>query len=297
MTQTADHPSGPWDVLSIVNWTAGHFHSVGIDSPRTTAELLVADALGMQRIELYLYHDKPLQSRERDRIRSRIRRRLTREPTAYIIGSRGFWTLDITVSPDVLIPRPETELLVEAALERLPPHFGRRRILELGTGSGAIVASLAAERPEHRYLATDLSLPALRVARLNVINAGAGRRVSFLCGDWFAPLSPVGGGFDLVVSNPPYVVSEVLKGLQPEVSRFEPRLALDGGADGLACLRPILLHAHRYLAMGGWLLLEIGFDQRVAVEQIADRVGAYDAAHVTQDYGGLDRVVCLQRVR
>ncbi|MCG6893949.1 MAG: peptide chain release factor N(5)-glutamine methyltransferase [Desulfobacteraceae bacterium] len=297
MPQSADRTNGPWDVLSVVNWTAGHLHSSGIDSPRTTAELLVADALGMRRIDLYLHHDKPLQVRERDRIRNRIRRRLTREPTAYITGSRGFWTLDIAVSPNVLIPRPETELLVESALERLPSGGGIRRVLELGTGSGAVVAALVSERPAHRYLATDLSPDALRIARKNVATAAAEPSVRFLCGDWFSPLSRRRARFDLVVSNPPYVSRKVLQTLQPEIVRFEPRLALDGGTDGLACLRCILCDAHRYLSLKGWLLLEIGFDQKEAVERIAGRVGAYGPAEVRRDYGGCDRVVCLQRVR
>jgi release factor glutamine methyltransferase len=285
-----------WTVLKVLQWAASFLKANGIDSPRSTAELLLAHALNTERVQLYVHHDQPLEPSELSTFKQLLRRRLRREPAAYILGRKGFWTLEIEVTPDVLIPRPETECLVEAALAVLKQHpAGRSRVLDLGTGSGAVVLALAAEAPEHRYFASDVCPAAAAIAGRNAEAAGGSARVRIWAADWFAALKPGWALFDLIVSNPPYVASTAMDRLAPEIALHEPRLALDGDADGLRSYRAIIGEAYRYLAPGGWLLLEIGSDQRPAVQQIAEQAGAYDGFTCSRDYSGRDRVVCLHK--
>ena len=283
-----------WTVLKVLQWAAAFLKERGIDSPRSTAELLLAHALASERVQLYVHHDQPLEQAELSVFKQLLLRRLHGEPAAYILGRKGFWTLELKVTPDVLIPRPETECLVEAALaflKKLPA--GRSRVLDLGTGSGAIVLALAAEAPEHCYFACDLSPEAAAIARLNAGEAGVSGRVVFWAASWFSALKPGRALFDLIVSNPPYVASAAIDRLAPEIALHEPRLALDGDADGLRSYRAIVGEAHRYLAPGGRLLLEIGSDQRPAVQQLAEQCGTYDGFSCSRDYSGHDRVVSL----
>jgi release factor glutamine methyltransferase len=284
-----------WTVLKVLQWAASHMKERGIDSPRSTAEILLAHALHTERVQLYVHHDQPLEKTELAAFKELLRRRLRREPVAYIVGRKGFWTLELKVTPEVLIPRPETECLVEAALaalSALPP--GRKaRVLDLGTGSGAIVLALAAAAPGHHYFASDLSPAAAAVARRNAEEAGLSGHVVFWAADWFSSLQPLGAVFDLIVSNPPYVASGAIDALQPEIARHEPRLALDGDADGLRSYRAIIAEAHRHLRPGGRLLLEIGCDQRRAVQQMAEQSGRYEGFDCSRDYSGRDRVVSV----
>jgi release factor glutamine methyltransferase len=286
-----------WTILRVVQWAAAYLKERGIESPRSAAEILLAHALRTDRVQLYVHHDQPLEKRELAAFKDLIRRRVRREPVAYIVGRKGFWTLDLAVGPEVLIPRPETECLVEAALAVLAkvPERGCARVLDLGTGSGAVVLALAAEAGRHRYFASDLSLAAVATARRNALAAGVGDRVGFFAADWFSALRPGGAPFELIVSNPPYVVRSALAGLQPEIVRHEPLLALDGGRDGLESHRAIIGAAGSYLAPGGALLLEIGSDQREAVQRIAAQAGGYDDVHCVSDYAGRDRVVALRK--
>jgi release factor glutamine methyltransferase len=185
---------------------------------------------------------------------------------------------------------------VEAALAVLKTHpAGRCRVLDLGTGSGAIVLALAAEAPEHRYFASDVSPEAAAIARLNAAEEGVSGRVDFWAASWFSALKPGRALFDLIVSNPPYVASAAVDRLAPEIALHEPRLALDGDADGLRSYRAIIGEAYRHLAPGGRMLLEIGFDQRQAVQQIAEQAGAYEGFRCSRDYSGRDRVVFLRK--
>ncbi|MCF8110943.1 MAG: peptide chain release factor N(5)-glutamine methyltransferase [Desulfobacteraceae bacterium] len=285
-----------WTVLDALQWTAGFFHSRNIDSPRLTAELLLAEVMGVGRIDLYIRHDQPLSEAELASYREMIRRRVKREPVAYILASTEFWGLPFSVTPGVLIPRPETEHLVEAALARLPQETTKKkRIIDLGTGSGAIVVSLAVERPGNVYFAVDKSWTALQVAKKNAGLNGAAERICFFAGDWLDAVNPAAPGFDIIVSNPPYVASDDIAGLQPEISRYEPRMAIDGRKDGLEAIRLIVCKASEYLVQEGFLLLEIGYDQKSAVEDLCRRQEVFGSIEFIKDYAGHYRVAVLQK--
>jgi release factor glutamine methyltransferase len=286
-----------WTLMKLVQWAAGYFESRQIDSPRATAEILLAHAIGAKRIDLYLRYDQPLLAEELSRFKVLIKRRAGREPVAYILGHREFWSMDLEVDRNVLIPRPETECLVERALEVLvaDPNPERKSVLELGTGCGAVLLALASEKPRNSYLGTDISDRAVRVARRNSIRHGLGETVRFVVADWLAPFGTKSGVFDLIVSNPPYIRSGDLKRLQPEIHLYEPAAALDGAEDGLRCLRHIIECAHLYLKPAGALLLEIGHDQQAPLTQIIDTCGQYKDARFYKDYSGHNRIVSMRK--
>jgi release factor glutamine methyltransferase len=285
--------SAAWTILTVLRWTTSYFDSRGIDSPRTTAELLLARSLGLGKIDLYLRFDQPLQPAELSAFKELIRRRTTGEPTAYILGAKSFWNQELKVTPEVLIPRPETEHLVEAAVDflRTDRGAGRRAVLDLGTGSGAIVLALAAEAAGHRFFASDRSPGALAVARDNAGRNPVDTSVHFFCSRWFQALKNSRPAFDLIVSNPPYIPSGQIEKLQPEISRHEPRSALDGGPDGLAAIGEIIAQAPSYLKPGGWLMLEIGAGQHAAVRDILRQAGRYANPVFLKDYSGHRRVL------
>jgi release factor glutamine methyltransferase len=286
-----------WSIIELMRWTTSYFKDHDIDSPRATAEILLAHALKLKRIDLYLNYDKPLLDDELQRFKALIKRRIKREPVAYIIGVKEFWSLDLKVNQNVLIPRSETECLVEKALDLLSqsPPTPARRILDLGTGSGAIVMALASQLPQHIYFASDRFRPAVEVARGNAGRFEHSQRIHFFVGDWFSALNESETCFDMIVSNPPYIPSEDIGGLQPEISRYEPLAALDGAKDGLACYRKIISVAHNYLATAGALVLEIGHDQRSDVRGIAAGVNRYAEFNCARDYSGYDRVVWMKK--
>ena len=296
-TNTPKTTPDRWTILNLVQWTAGYFQSNGIDSPRSTAEILLAYALEITRIDLYLRYDQPMTPSELRRYKEFIRRRIRREPVAYIVGRKEFWSMPMQVNRHVLIPRPETECLVEQALAEISdqPLELPLSILELGTGTGAIILALASEHPGHRYLALDHSVEAINVSRKNAAQQKLDSTVRFICADWFSSLVPRRARFDLIVSNPPYIRSADLDGLQPEVARYEPREALDGGPEGVDCLKQIIDTAPNYLKPGGVLILEIGYDQAQRVLQIAGNRKAYGGFQVKKDFSGMDRVVRMKR--
>ena len=281
-----------WTIIALLQRTTHFFAEQNIESPRLDAELLLAFALGIARIDLYLRHDQPLNPEELDRFRALVKRRKDREPVAYITGTKAFWDLDLVVSPEVLIPRPETECVVEEALTFLKTYAGppKRRILDLGTGSGAIALALAHSCPEDHVVAVDRSCQALAVAQGNCRRHDLQGRVGLVAGDWADMFSADQGRFDLIVSNPPYIPSREIDALQPEISQYEPRMALDGGTDGLDGLRAIIRQAPKLLRSGGALILEIGHDQYPAVQRLAEACHAYRDIACRTDYAGLDRV-------
>lgn len=279
--------SEAWTIRSVLQWTAKDFAAKGIDSARLDAELLAAEALGLERVGLYLDLDRPLSTDELGRIRALVRRRRDREPVAYILGRRDFFGRTFEVTPDVLIPRPDTETLVERALERLPPDRPAR-VAELCTGSGIIAISLAAERPSIDVDASDIDPGALAVAQRNVDRHGLAERVRLYEGNLFEPLPRP--RYDLVCANPPYVREGELPGLQPEIRRYEPELALAAGPDGLDFVRRIVREAGSRLSPGGVLLLEVGAEQADRATALCAEVGLRDAmAH--RDLAGIERVV------
>lgn len=294
-SQTTD-PEPKWAILNLLKWTTDYFKSHEIESPRADAEVLLAEALQIGRIDLYVRYDQPLTTVELSLYKSMIKRRVRREPVAYIVGAKEFWSMDLCVSGDVLVPRPETECLVEKALSLIPEDVDFQ-ILEIGTGSGAIALALASERPRCRIIASDLSIKALGTAGKNAGIHGLSERIHFLCGSGSLPFKEDGRLFDLILSNPPYIRTDEIEGLQPEIVRYEPRMALDGGPDGLDCIREIIGSAHRLLKPKGCLLLEIGYDQRSGVEKITQSVGCYETVSTEKDYSGYDRVALIRKKR
>lgn len=277
-----------WTVLELLRWTTEHFAAKGVETARLDAELLLACALGVERLRLYLDFDKPVLDEERARFRALVRRRgEERVPVAYLTGVREFWSLPLAVTPDVLIPRPDTETLVEAVVARRPERDAARSVLDLGTGSGAIALALAKEWRAAQVTATDLSDAALAVARKNAEALGLADRVRFASGDGFAPVA--GERFDVIVSNPPYVPEAEAAGLAPEL-RHEPALALFAPGDGSGLLRRIAAEAPAHLAKGGLLALELAPARAGDVTQCLREAG-FEAVAEHRDLAGRVRAV------
>ena len=297
--QTAETAAeNQWTIIKLIRWATTYLKSHEIDSPRVTGEILLAHALGLNRIDLYLRYDQPLVAAELKKFKTLIKRRVRREPVAYILGVKEFWSVSLEVNADVLIPRPETECLVEAALNLMNRKscHSPQRILELGTGCGAIVLALASQLPHHHYFASDRSLPAVAVAARNAKRLKLAPNIHFFVADWLTSLKGAKGSFDMIVSNPPYIPTAAIDGLQPEIRRYEPLTALNGNQDGLDSYRKIIRNAHRYLTDGGSLLLEIGHDQQADTRRIADGCRQYKDFQCSKDYSGYDRVVCMRRI-
>lgn len=259
-----------------------------IDAP--DAECLLAHALRKSRTWLYAHRNDALAAGDIERFESLLRRRASGEPVAYLVGSHGFWSLDLAVTPDTLIPRPETELLVELALRRLPVER-ECRVADLGTGSGAIALALAHERPRAHVVATDASTAALAVTQGNAERLGI-RNIAFRHGSWWAPLS--GETFDLVASNPPYIAAGDPH-LHAGDLRYEPATALSSGADGLDAIRGILRDARVHLGTGGWLMLEHGWQQGEAVRELFRAAGGFIDVATERDLENRERVTFGRR--
>lgn len=280
--------SETWTPLKILAWTREYLAGKGVDNARLEAEWMLCHVLGLDRMGLYLNHDRPLIEQELAAYRSMVARRGRREPLQHILGSQEFCGLDFEVTRDVLVPRHDTGTLVEQAVA-LMPHAAM--ILDIGTGSGCIAVALAKRLPEARVTAVDISPPALDVARRNAERNGV--RVEYLCGSLFEPVE--GRSFDLIASNPPYIPSGDIAGLEPEVRDHDPRAALDGGPDGLDFYRAIIPGALCHLTPGGWLLLEVGAGQAGDVTGIIRATGGFGEPATTQDAGRIERVVAAQR--
>jgi len=274
-----------WTVLDVIRWTAARFSERGLPTPRLDAELIVAHVLSLPRIQLYVQSDRPLSATELPDIRALIKRRQAGESIAYLVGKKEFWGFEFAVDARVLVPRPDTETLVEEARERLE-GLEAPRLADVGTGSGALAVTLAKLRPDAVVFASDISASALEIARANAERLGAA--VTFVEGDLAAPLAEH-APFSLIVANLPYIPSANLASLPPEV-RAEPMLALDGGDDGLQLVRRLVEAAPALLASGGALALEIGAGQAQTTAALLASAGFVDV-RVRPDLAGVDRVV------
>lgn len=264
-----------------------------IDNPELDARVLICHGLGLEHATLAANPERLLVRAEVEPLSALCARRLAREPVARILGEKEFWGLRFRIGPDALTPRPETECVVEAALAaRAERRSAPCRIADLGAGSGAILVALLHELPFAFGIGADISEGALRLARRNADEAGVGERAAFVACDFGRALA---GGFDLVVSNPPYVASAEIDTLAPEVRRFEPRRALDGGGDGLACYRAIARDAARLLRPGGSLVVELGAGQEVAVTSVFEGSGLRRIGPAMRDLAGIPRAMRLAR--
>jgi release factor glutamine methyltransferase len=280
-------------VLDVSRKAAGVFAERGFEQARLESELLLAGVLGLKRLDLYLQHDRPLSPEELELYRTAVRRRLKHEPVQYILGTAAFRHLELSVDARVLIPRPETELLVGAVLEWSNATGRRGAVLDIGTGSGAIALSLAGEGGFDRVVASDASDDALAVARENAVRLGLADRVEFRLGSVF-DVARNGERFDVIVSNPPYVADAERDSLEPEVVSHEPAQALFAGTDGLAVIAAIVGGAAQRLTPGGLLALEIGAAQGAAVLALLERTRMYAQARVEQDLAGRDRMALAE---
>jgi release factor glutamine methyltransferase len=281
-------------LLEILRLAERYLAEGGAERPRLEAEHLLAHVLGRSRLDLYLEFDRLLNEAELEPFRELLRKRRQRVPCQYLIGETEFYGLPFAVDERVLIPRPETEHLVEAALERLKAieTAGSPAVYEIGTGSGCVAVAIAHEEPRCRVIASDVSAGALEVARANATRNGVDGRITFLEGSLFGPYVRDGTSpADMVVSNPPYVSHDEWDALPEEIRLFEPRQALDGGPDGLATIREIVAGSPERLTPGGWLLLEVGRTQAQTVIGLMADTGALGELETIRDYGGVERVV------
>ncbi|MEY4510015.1 MAG: hypothetical protein RLZZ450_2137 [Pseudomonadota bacterium] len=278
-----------WTVRRIVAWMQADFERRGIDTPRLDADLLVAHALGVKRLTLFLDPDRPLIEAELTTIRALVERRRAREPIAYILGEREFYGRSFVVTRDVLIPRPDTETLVDTALTFLREGSVAGPVVDLCTGSGAVALTLAAECTDRALVATDVSVAALAIARQNADKLGLAERVSLREGDLFAALAS-DERFACITINPPYIGAHELPTLDADVRDYEPTLALDAGDDALSFYRRIAAQAGGHLVPGGALMVEVGFGQADAVRALFAEAGLGELGAV-RDLGGIERVV------
>ncbi len=279
-----------WTIRELLQWTQQRFTKIGIDGARTDAEHLLAAALGCDRMSLYVRHDDVVPAEVKASYRALVKRRLEREPVAYLLGRRGFHALDLELAVDrrVLVPRPDTEHLVDWVLEELPADGVSGQVLDVGTGSGAVALAIKKARPAVHVTSCDVSEDALALATQNATSAGL--EVDFQRSDLLEAVRPPAGGWTAVVANLPYIPSAELDELQPEVSRWEPRLALDGGADGLVLIRRLVSQAATALQPGGGLYLELGIGQSAAVQALLTAAG-FEGVAARKDYGDIERVV------
>jgi release factor glutamine methyltransferase len=282
-----------WTVMEVVSWTAQRLQSCGGVSPRLDAELLLAQALGVTRIQLYLDYDKPLTAAETASFKELVRRRVAGESVAHIVGHKEFWKHRLATPAGVFVPRPETEQVVEEAVGHARARGGAR-VLDLCTGSGAILVSVLADVAEMTGVGVDVSEAAVKAATENAERVGVAQRCRLVLGDAVAFVAAQRETFDVVTCNPPYVASAAWSGLSAAITRFEPRAAVDGGGDGLDFLRALLPVMPRVVSPGGLLLIEYG-----GAEQTRDLTGLVSAAgflavRVLRDLAGIDRVLCAE---
>lgn len=289
-----------WTIRAILDVTAGYLEQKKIDNPRLCAEILLAHQLKINRINLYLSFDQPLNEQEIDGFRSLVKRRVNREPIQYITGIQEFWSLEFDVDQQVLIPRPESELLVEQVLYQYRHGMSRDikspSILDLGTGSGVLAISIASEIESALIWATDISGEALDLARSNSEKHKLKGRIEFIQGDLWEPVKALDRKFDFIVSNPPYIATEEFDELYPEVREYEPRLALEGFQNGMHFIKRIISDSAGYLNSRGWLLMEMDPRQMDPSLELLKKTGEYSLQKKVKDYSNKNRVVIAKRI-
>lgn len=281
-----------WTISSLLNWTVNYFKSKNIESARLDAEVLLSHVLGQERIYLYVHFDELMEQTELSQFREYVKKRAQHMPVAYIIGEREFMGLPFKVTKDTLIPRPDTEILVENVLANVDKDK-EIEIVDIGTGSGAIILSLLVNLPKAQGKTVDIASKAIEIAKENAVNLQVNDRCEFFVGDLFVPLK--GEKFDVIVSNPPYIPQKDIATLNVDVKSYEPVSALTDGGDGLSYYRRLLSEGKKYLKENGFIALEIGIYQALAVKQIALENG-WKNIKIIKDYAGIDRVVLAWNV-
>jgi len=282
-----------WTIAQLLTWTTDFFREHGIENPRLDAEVLLGAVLGKDRMYLYVHFDEPLEPAELARYRSHVRERAGHVPLAYVLGRREFMGLDFRVTRDTLIPRPDTELLVQCAVDFLRARAAEggdeHSIADIGTGTGAIALSVLHYTEGTRADAVDISPAAAEVARENAERLGLAERIEVHVGDLTAPLA--GHSYDVILSNPPYIPTADISGLMPEVRSYEPHLALDGGMDGLNIYRRLMADAPALLKEGGAIAVEVGIDEAAAIAALAMAHPRIVRTEILKDLAGIERVV------
>ncbi len=286
-------PEDRWTVGRLLNWTRDFLRKKGSESPRLEAEVLLASVLDCERVRLYTQFADEVREADRSRFRDLVKRRSEGVPVAYLVGKKEFYSLALAVSPAVLIPRPDSENVVVEALARLKGAESPR-VVDVGTGSGCLALACASRHKTARFVAIDLSPEALDVARTNAAKLGLADRVEFRQGDLLGPVDGE-GPFEVILSNPPYIPTAAIAGLEPGVADHEPRLALDGGADGLRVVDRLIAEAVPLLKPGGHLILEIGHDQEGPVRALVAARLELALAPTVRDAANHPRVICAQR--
>lgn len=285
-----------WTIQKLLNWITDFFTTKGVDSPRLSAELLLSHVLGLSRIELYTLFDRVVEQTQLDKLRDLVKRCGNHEPLAYLIGRCEFYSLTFKITRDCLIPRPETELLVERAVNFLRKRTGKQEVLDLCTGSGCIAAAIAKNVKDCSITATDICDKALSIAAENITALKLVDKVKLLCGDLFDPIIAGldGGRFDVIVSNPPYISNAEFEKLDKNVRDFEPRGSLYGGVDGLEVYRRIIDKVPDYLKPDGAIMLEIGYAQGKAVAELLETAG-FKSIRIEKDLNKNDRIAIASR--
>lgn len=286
-----------WTIQKLLNWTIQYFTDKKVDSPRLSAELLMCSVLSMSRIELYTQFDKIVSNDNLDQLHNLIKRAAQNEPVAYLIGKTEFYSIEFDIKKACLIPRPETELLVERAIDFLRGREGRQFVCDLCTGCGCIAVAIAKNFPSAQIIATDISSAALETAEKNIKKYGFKDRIKLLCGDLFDPLIPQieDEKFDLIVCNPPYVNAADYEALAKNVKDFEPREALYGGIDGLDVYRRIIRSVDEFLKPDSALMLEIGYSQGPAVRELLEKTQVFSEIQIEKDFSNNDRIVIANK--
>ena len=290
-------PMEIWTIKKLLEWVSGYFEEKGVDSPRLSAELLLCDVLGLERIQLYTLYDRVVEPPQLATLRALVKRAGEHEPIAYLVGRCEFYSLPLTITSDCLIPRPETEGLVEKAVHFLRERQGSQHVLDLCTGSGCIAAAIAKNVNDACIVATDISDAALKVAAENMEKLKLTEKVQLLCGDLFDPI--IEGldeaRFDLIICNPPYVSEAEYEALDKNVKEYEPAHALLAGTDGLDVYKRIAEKVNDFLIPNGALMMEIGYAQGPAVRQMLENGGVFKAITIEKDFDNNDRIAIAKK--